>query len=199
VDGSFLPTRGGDNLLAGNNAYADLVIPGYNTDLLGDYARSLRQKEAPQLANAGELEIDAFYRDKAIEWILDEPYRALRLKFLNVAYFFLPRIVPYHATGENTRLVFSADGGIRVEGIPARSALAEWLHGISYGIIFLTALAGVWLRRKEAGRDAILYLMLLGFVVVGSVFFPATRLRAPVEFVLMFFSACALARWTPRA
>ena len=48
-------------------------------------------------------------------------------------------------------------------------------------------------------RYPILYLMLLGFVIVSSVFFPATRLRAPVEFVLMFFSACALARWTRRA
>ncbi len=199
VDGSYLPTRSGLNLFAGNNRYADKVIPDYNLDLLGDYARSLLQRDAPQLANAGEPQIDAFYRDRAIEWILQEPLRALRLKFLNVAYVFHPRIVPYHPLDENTRLVFTADGGIRVDGIPARSVPAEWLHAFCYCIIFLTALAGIRLRRKQAGRDAILYLMLLGFVLVSSVFFPATRLRAPVEFVLMFFSACALARWTRRA
>ena len=199
VDGSFLPTRGGENLLAGNNRYADQVIPDYNTDLLIDYVRILQEQKAPQVANAGEPQMDAFYRDQAIEWMLQEPLRALRLKLLNVVYFFHPRIVPYHAIDEHTQLVFTNGDGIRVDGIPARNAAGEWLHGICYSVIFLTALAGVWLRRKETGRDAILYLMLLGFAAVGSVFFPATRLRAPVEFVLMFFSACALARWTRRA
>jgi 4-amino-4-deoxy-L-arabinose transferase-like glycosyltransferase len=199
VDGSFLPTRSGDNLLAGNNRYADQVIPDYNIDLLIGYVRSLHEQKAPQVANAGEPQMDAFYRDKAIEWMLEEPLRALRLKLLNIAYFFHPRIVPYHPVDENTVLVFTADAGIRVDGSPARSALGEWLHAISYSVIFLAALAGMWLRRKQFGRDAILYLMLLGFIVVSSVFFPATRLRAPVEFVLMFFSACALARWSRRA
>jgi hypothetical protein len=198
VNGSFLPTRGGENLFYGNNRYADQVIPEYNTDLLGNYVNSRPHEDAPQLENASEPQIDAFFRDKAVEWICNEPLRALRLKLLNVSYFFYPRIVPYQPVDANTVLVFTADDGIRVDGIPARSALGEWLHGICYSAILLTALAGGWLRRKQAGREAILYLMLLGFVIVSSVFFPATRLRAPVEFVFMFFSACALARWTRR-
>ena len=199
VDGSYLPTRSGVNLFAGNNQYADMVIPDYNPDLLGGYAEGLQKKEAPELTNASEPQIDAFYRDKAIDWMLREPLRAARLKLLNVLYFFHPRMVPYLSSDENTRLLLTANGGIKVDGAPARGALGEWLQETFCGAMFLTALAGIWLRREQAGRDAILYLMLLAFVLVSSAFFPATRLRAPVEYALMFFSACAMARWTRRA
>jgi uncharacterized membrane protein len=123
----------------------------------------------------------------------------LRLKLLNVAYFFSPRIVPYHAVDSASRLAIAPDGTVRVDGLPDRSAAVEWGHAVFCGLLLLGALTGAVIRRGQAGRDAVLYFMLLGFAAVCALFFPATRLRAPVEFVLVFFAACAAARCLRRA
>jgi len=121
------------------------------------------------------------------------------LKLSNAAVFFDPRIVPRYPVGAESRLDYLPDGGVRAENIPPRDAAAETLQAAFCGTLFLAALAGAWLRRRELRRDAILYLSVLGFLLVCVVYFPATRLRAPVDFVPMFFAACALARWTRRA
>lgn len=110
-----------------------------------------------------------------------------------------PRIVPYHPSGESTELVFATDGSLRVEGVPSRGSwIPELIHAALYSLIMMCALVGAWQRRHRLGDDAILYVMLLVFAAVASLYFPATRLRAPVEFVPMFFAACAIARWTRR-
>jgi hypothetical protein len=199
LDGAWLPARGGENLYVGNSRYAEFVIPAYNTDLVSPMAREALRREAPQLEGAGDARADAFLRGKALEWIRENPWRALRLKLLNVAYFFHPRLVPYTTLDGDTRLVEAADGGLRVDGALERGAATEWLHGLASGAVLACALAGAWLRRRRTGEDAILYLLLAGFAAVCVLYFPATRLRAPVDFVFLFFAACALARWTRRA
>ena len=87
------------------------------------------------------------------------------------------------------RRTFAQDTGVQV----------EFVHAIVSGAILLSALFGMVLRRRQMRADAILYAILLGFLAVSVIYFPATRLRAPMEFVLMFFSACALGRWFRRA
>lgn len=196
LDGAWLPTRGGENLYVGNSRYGEFVIPAYNLDLVSPIAHARLHREAPQLESGGEPAIDAFHHANALEWMRAEPWRALRLKLLNFAYFFHPRLVPYYALDDATRLVEAADGSLRVDGALDRSRAADWVHGLGSGFVLLSALAGIWLRRQRIRDDAILYLMLVGFAAVCMLYFPATRLRAPVEFVLMFFSAFALARWT---
>ena len=80
-----------------------------------------------------------------------------------------------------------------------RPKFHEAIHTAVYGFILLTALWGLYLRRRQLfKRDVILQFITLGFVLVYSLYFPSTRLRAPMDFVLMFYSAFALNRWTPR-
>lgn len=54
--------------------------------------------------------------------------------------------------------------------------------------------AGVYLRRRELGRDAILWAIFVTFAIVNAFYVPATRYTAPMQFVLIFYTAVALAR-----
>ena len=45
----------------------------------------------------------------------------------------------------------------------------------------------------------ILWLLLVTFVAVHSVYFPTTRYRAPVEFVLLFYAAVGIVKWPSTA
>ena len=200
LDGSLMFSRSGENLFVGNCQYSDKLLPAYSLDLLGNCdPEGKDRKVAEELLHATDSEIDAYYTRKAFEFVKEHPLRTLRLKVLNIAYFFHPRIVPIHSSGENTTFSVDNNGEIKIGNISSRSALAESLHAVSYSFIFLTALYGIYLRRKEVKRDLILYVIVLSFVLVGSIYFPSTRLRAPMDFVLMFYSACAVARWTRRA
>ena len=60
------------------------------------------------------------------------------------------------------------------------------------------AVAGVWLRRRDIGRDAILWCVVVTFVAAHALYFPTTRYRVPMEFVLLFYAAVALDRWAGR-
>jgi hypothetical protein len=150
--------------------------------------------EKPELLEASEREKDGFCTEKAIEFMIENPFRTLRLKFLNILYLFYPRIVPFHPLAGKARIVFAAEDVVRVEDVSSRRAVAEWAYTISYSFIFSTALYGLYLRRRHSESDSILYLIAFSFVGVYSLYWPSTRLRAPMDFALMFYSACALNR-----
>ena len=63
------------------------------------------------------------------------------------------------------------------------------MHGVSTVGLLSAAVAGVFLRRREGRTDAILWSILGSFVLVHTVYFPATRYTAPVLFVLLFYAA----------
>ncbi len=144
------------------------------------------------------MELDAWYTDQALRFIRDHPVRTLKLKLMNIAYVLQPRLVPYYQAGPGMSLTHAADGTIAVVGAIERPLRDELAYALFYAAIALTALAGAFMRRSQLARDAMLYAIVAAFLVVCSVFFPTTRLRAPMDFVLMFFSACAIARWTAR-
>ncbi len=199
LDGSFLLTRSGLNFFEANGPYSDKMIPAYSTDLLNVYAYDLLGKEPKEKPFTEAGQVDRFFTHKALQFIKENPFRTLKLKLLNPVYLFHPRIVPYHGLTENTRLLFDETGGFRVENFSSREPVGEWAHTIAYSLIFLTAIYGVFLRKNQLERDTVLWVVILGFVIVYSVYFPTTKLRAPMDFTLMFYSACALSRWIPTA
>jgi hypothetical protein len=68
-------------------------------------------------------------------------------------------------------------------------------HAVTASSLLVAAAAGVYLRRREVlRRDAILWAIFATLVIVNAVYVPATRYTAPVQFVLIFYSAVALAR-----
>ncbi|GEM_PF-4849673 len=193
IDGSLLLTRSGENLFDGNLEYSDKLIPAYSVDVLKPYVYGILRKERRDLIrSSSNKELDRFFTQKAFEFMSEHPWRTLRLKLKNIIDLFNFRLVPFYPMTESSELILDGAGGLRVEPIVNRSIALELAHSLSYGFIFLTAAAGIYLRRKEFQTDLILYLTILSFIAVYSLYFPTTRLRAPMDFVLMFFSACAI-------
>jgi len=198
IDGSFLLTRSGENLFDGNLEYSDKLIPAYNVDLLRPYVYGILEKERPDLIKGDRKKKDQFFTQKALQFMIDHPWRTFRLKLKNIAYLFHPRLVPFYPMIEDSKLILEEAEGWRVENVGKRSFMKEFVHSFSYTFILLTALVGIYLRRKEARTDLILYLIALSFIVVYSLYFPTTRLRAPMDFVLIFYSAYAIESFLKR-
>lgn len=197
VDGTWVPPRSGWNLLQGNCPYSDKIIPAYNPDLLDAYVSLLLDRERPDLANAPERdtlarEVDAFFKDKAVAFMKEHPWRTVQLKLRNVLYFFYPRIVPFQSMNENSRIYFLDGENFKLEGIPVRDWKKELAHSVSYTFLLAAAAIG-WCRRRKFWReDLFFYFVIFNFTVVYSLYWPATRLRVPMDFIFMFYAACAL-------
>lgn len=196
VDGSWVPPRSGWNFLQGNCPYSDKIIPKYNPDLLDVYVNELLNRKKPEWAEADypalAREMDDFFTAEAWEFIKAHPWRTLKLKLLNVFYLFHPRIVPFYGMDAGTRITFTGPETFEIKNIPKRGILKEAAHSIFYGFIFLTAAAGIFIRRKRWMQDIFLYLIIFNFTAVYALYWPATRLRAPMDFIFMIFSACFL-------
>jgi dolichyl-phosphate-mannose-protein mannosyltransferase len=198
LNGSMLPTRSGLNLFISNSEYTAAVFPDYGPDILQDYAWEMldgsplaEPRQSPALERAQDLE----WRRLAVEAILRHPLRIAGLKARNVLYFFSPRLVPYHEPTEATRIVLGDDDAFAVENSPPRRVVHQIVYALSYTPVLALAVGGLWLRRRETGRDAILWCVVATFVAAHAVYFPMTRYRVPVEFVLLFYAAVALDRW----
>jgi len=79
-----------------------------------------------------------------------------------------------------------------VEHSPARPLADQLTYAVSYVPVLAAALAGIWVRRRALRHDLILWCIVLTFVAVHVVYFPATRYRAPMEFVLLFYAAVGI-------
>jgi len=203
IDGSFFPTRSGENLFKGNSQYSDQLIPDYNVDLLYGYVYGVLEEERPDIVppdrHIREVPHDMkkahdFFQEKALAFMIAHPWRTLRLKVLNFFYLFYPRLVPFYHFGPDTRVVFLEGGGIRVDGSILRDPFNDWVYGVGYGLILACAIPGIIMRRRAFGRDLFLYLVVLGFVLVNTIYWPSTRTRTPMDFVLMFYAAYAIRR-----
>jgi hypothetical protein len=199
VSGSFASTRGGVNLLHGNSRYAAALLPEYNLDLLGEpYATLVATRRPDLLGRAAEAELDRYYATLAWEEARARPRESVRLMLAKVAYFFWPRLVPARVWTSDTRITLLDDGGVRVSESPPRPFHDQAVYTASYVVVAAAALAGIWMRRGILGRDLMLWCIVCSFVIMAMVFFPATRLRAPMEFVLLFYAAVTVDALLPK-
>jgi len=199
VSGSFASTRGGVNLLHGNSRYAAALLPEYNLDLLGEhYATLVAERRPDLLGRAAEAELDRYYAALAWEEATARPREAVRLMLAKVAYFFWPRLVPARLWTSDTRITLLEDGGVQVSDSPPRPRWDQAMYTASYVAVAAAALGGIWMRRSILRRDLVLWCIVSSFVIMAMVFFPATRLRAPMEFVLLFYAAVSFDALLPK-
>ena len=104
--------------------------------------------------------------------------------------------MPY--TVPRTRRILLAGTDVHVENSPPRRRGHQVIYAVAYVPVLALAMAGVWLRRRDLGRDAILWCVAVTFVAAHALYFPTTRYRVPMEFVLLFYAAVALDRWLRR-
>jgi hypothetical protein len=196
LSGIVMPSRVGVNLFIATNEFAGSVMPQYGPDVLVPYAESTLA--ARGIADApptplGEAEQDAAFRRLAVAEIEAHPLDTAWVRLRNVLYFFSPVLVPYRSVSAATTIQLGARGVATVEHGVARPWAIRVLYSISYSLMFVLAVTGVYWRRHALRADAVLWCVLITFVAVYSVFFPATRYRAPVEFVLLFYAAVGAA------
>jgi hypothetical protein len=195
ANGSWLPTRSGLNLYVGNSPYSAALIPDYSLDLLGTVAGELVAARRPDLSPelpGYERAVDLFLTGEAYRYMAAQPVRTLEQKLKNVGYLFSPRLVPFEIATVRTRVVISPAGTVIVEGGKARPRGEALAHGVSLTLVLAGAIVGIYLRRREFRRDAILWSIVITFVTVHAVYYPATRYTGPMIFVLLFYAAVAV-------
>ncbi len=192
---AWWPTRSGLNLYIGNSPYTAALLPDHDVDILQDQAWALVERELSDLSEgsvAFNRAADALLASAPFSTCAENPGSALTQKALNVWYFFSPRVVPLHVSTAETRAVIDAAGRVVVENERRRPTMEVISHWIFFAPVLVLAAAGMYCRGRDCRRDTLLWSILGTFVIVHSVYFPATRYRAPVEFVLLFYAAVAI-------
>ena len=192
MDGTLLPSRNGEDLYVGNNPYGFAMIPRDDLDLLVEPAHRAIELDAGRRLSPAELNRE--YTTRAVAFMTSNGWRTLGAKIANVYYLFQPRLVPYQPAGPETAITFLPDGRYRVERPRQRSAPQELAHAIAYGGVLAAGLVGLFRRRRLWREDALILLSILVVTAVASVYFPTTRIRAPLDPALMAYAACAISR-----
>ena len=196
LNGWALPTRSGLNLFLSNCKYTATIQPDYGPDILEAYAFEALGTRLPpgNPSPVRERAEDKAYTRLAVEQMIADPAGMLRLKLLNVWYFFSPTLVPLR--DPNTDAVLHVDDQIHatIEGGRPRPIVDRLAYTASYIPVVMLAIAGIWMRRRAFDRDAVVWAIVSTFVLVHVIYFPTTRYRIPIEFVLLFYSAVAVDR-----
>jgi 4-amino-4-deoxy-L-arabinose transferase-like glycosyltransferase len=188
LDGSLLPSRLGENLFASTSEYAIGFLPEHDIDLLMPLAYEIVDRELGDVPPS-ELPVatDRLLRDRALQFARSHPRETLALKARNVLYLFWPGLLPVEAKSDETSVVFE-NSRVRIVGAEPRPRSWEWLHFTVRALLLVSAVAGLFIRRRRWREDAILYAVILTVAVVHVVFFPTTRLLAPMTAILMIYA-----------
>ena len=192
VDGSPLPSRMGENLYLSTSIYAN-AVPAHDIDLLVPLGLADVQAEVAQMRLPPHLEqraMDDAMLGRAIAFMRERPAHVLWLKTRNALYLVSPVLLPRDAKSPGA--FATVEGGVvRVFNTQRRPWVEEGSHALAQSVLLLLAAIGV-VRRGLSGKDAPLPVMLATNAAVCIVFFPTTRLIAPVMFVVMFYAAVGL-------
>ena len=185
INGSWWPTRSGVNLYIGNSPGTAELLPRDDLDALQIDADRLVHERRPDVdtlpATVAERTIDQLLMAEAWRFMTANPWHTTATKIVNVGYLFSPRIIPYRQDGHERPLVDVI------------------VYGIFSTALIVCAAAGVHARRRRLADDAILWCIALTVVAVNVMYVPATRYRAPMEFVPLFYAAVALGDLSRRA
>lgn len=195
LNGSWAPTRAGGNLFVSNSEYSLSLMPEHAPDVLGPYTETLLEREGLSRgpdSPAVDREEDAMFRRLTRDAVRKRPLAVLWLKVRNLWYFFSPRLVPYYEPTPDTRVTLGPDGAMRVDGSRPRPLAFQLAYSVPYVIVVGCALGGIYVRRRDLAADVILWSLVVTFAVTYAIFFPTTRYRAPIEFVLLFYAAVGL-------
>jgi 4-amino-4-deoxy-L-arabinose transferase-like glycosyltransferase len=205
LNGAILPTRTGVNLLVSNSEYTQAVVPTHHADLLEGHAESLLVRDGigsdNGLTPALERQQDVALRRYAWADMSRRPIELLSLRATYAFYFLGPFLIPYQAPGDEPAIELKEGGRVLITGYVPRPLWERAVYTASYTPLLALAVWALVQRRAWHPREAILWSVAATFVVTHSVFFPATRYRVPMDFVLLCYAAIGLdalaSRWWP--
>jgi hypothetical protein len=195
-NGALMPTRTGLNLFVSNSVYTDAIVPEHHADWLEPYADETLAANGVTVGDpvgpVVEREQDQVLARLAWQTIRAYPMANIVRRFQFAGYFFSPFVVPRRIADGPATIRLGDPGRVVIEGTTPRPLRDRLIYTSSFAPVLLLAIAGAWARRGHIRGDAVLWSVLVTFVAVHVVFFPATRYRTPMEFVLLFFAAVAI-------
>ena len=191
--GTLVPPRIGENLFVSTSEFARPIVPTRNVDLLLPLADELVREE---MIRRGHADYDLTAQDRllcewAIAFLRRHPAEAIAMKAKNLAYIFQPRLLPFYEMSGRATLV---DGRVEIPDQPRRPWIFEVVSAAFQALLLVGGVVGLAARRARWRDDAFLILVAATIVGVQTVFFPTSRLLAPMAFVLIFYTAVALDR-----
>lgn len=187
TDGSALPARIGDNLYVSTSALAEPIVPRYNVDLLMPLVDDLVRDEMARRGASAYRRIDGdrLLLELTADYVRAHPLRALRLKLRNLVYIFQPRLLPF---SERRGTVTLVDGRLQIPEQARRPFVFEAAAALYQTILIAAAVAGLAIRRRRLRDDAFLLIVAGSVIAVNAIFFPTSRMLAPMTFVWMFYA-----------
>ena len=180
----LISSQGGVNLYIGNNPDAEgltMLMPEVKLDESFPWTeftaatRAAAEKEAGRELTAGQE--SSFWTHKAINFILRNPGKFIKLTFKKIVYFFVG-----FENSDQTDIYQSRT-------YSTLFSILLWKRPIyfPFGLVFPLALVGMiasWARRKET---ALLYVFIIGYIPTVVLFLVTARHRlAVVPFMLIF-------------
>jgi 4-amino-4-deoxy-L-arabinose transferase-like glycosyltransferase len=169
-----LSTQTGFFLWLGNNPYTFSRYPQESIDrsqAVALAALSSQEKSELEARQHNEAMVDGWFWSKGLEYIRDHPWRTL---------------------GSGLRKTVDAFGWLPS---PRRSFWPSLAHALSYGLVMIFGLWGMWASRRHWREHSIFYTQFVAFAAVTAVFFGHTSYRAYLDVYLIVFGAGVLAAW----
>ena len=210
IYGGFVPIalNSGENVFQGNNPYAAAVFrAGYDVQWL-----------APPLdipPPDERLRRNAALGEAGWRYLRDNPSAVPDLMLVKLLVYWNPQVTPLRNLRQGEKLSVDDAGNIVIitgegsqQGVTAANAayqdnslfnvIGRNLHIAYFGGLWLLAIAGAWLSRREWRMLSLLVFVQISQTLMYLLFHPSTRYRSPTDPLLFVFSAVAvvwLARW----
>ena len=214
IYGGFVPIalNSGENIFQGNNAYAAAIFrAGYDAQWMTPPIDA-PPKDEP-------LRRNAFLAEAGWRYLREHPADIPDLMLTKLLAYWNPQVTPLRnlRVGEKLRVDEAGDVVILTGegshvGLSAANAayqddslfnvIGRSVHLVYFGGLWLLAIAGAWLSRRDWRLLSLLVFVQVSQTLVYLLFHPSTRYRSPTEPLLFVFSAVAalwvVERWRGR-
>ena len=214
IYGEIVPIalNSGENIYQGNNPTTVPVFrAGYDVQWLSPPV------DAP--ARAEPLRRNSALAAAGWQYLRENPGKIPELLLVKFQVYWNAQVTPLKNLREGERLTVSDSGAVAIltgEGshigvTPANAAyqddslfnvIGRRVHIIYFGGLWLLAIAGAWLSRREWRALSLLFFVQISQTAMYLLFHPSTRYRSPTDPLLFVFSAYALVwvveRWRER-
>ncbi len=204
VYGAFVPIalNSGENIYQGSNPQAVAVMrAGYDVQWLSPPA------DAPPESDL--LRRNAFLAAAGWRYLRENPLQIPELLLTKLLVHWNPQVTPLNNLRQGERLSLDAAGevvivtgaGTHIGVTEANAAyqdealfdvIGRGLHIVYFGGLWLLAITGLWLSRREWRMTSLLVFVQLSQTLAYLLFHPSTRYRSPTDPLLFVFSAYAL-------
>ena len=200
----FVPIalNSGENIYQGNNPDAAAVFrAGYDVQWLGP-PLGIPPTDEP-------LRRNAFMARAGWAYLRENPADALDLMLAKLLVYWNPQVTPLRNLRLGEKLSVDESGAVVIItgegshlGVSAANAayqedtlfnvIGRSLHIVYFGGLWLLAVAGAWLSRKQWRLLSLLFFVQISQTLVYLLFHPSTRYRSPTDPLLFVFSAAAV-------